>query len=296
MKGFFSKLFGKKEENTKVRSREDQPDVYSIPSESERMNWAMEKSRWTLHYFEECLHNPKNGQSYFSIKVKIEDGDLVEHIWLSDPSFDDEGNLFGKIGNKPIDITNVALHQNIGIDRDLVSDWMILESGRLIGGYTIRAVREGLTREQDIKAFDATLGGIFIDEGEDHFLENNDTPEGAILMLEQALDDRDVERALDCKDFNVEARVLLSKRTNETLPQEIIDKTADVLKLSFLNFLQESGIPSFEGVKRAFPVREKLSDKHMIITEVCFYPDGGKSVQKLNVYNTDRGWKVLNPE
>lgn len=144
--GLLSRLFGKKSKPMEVRSRKDNPDVLNISSQDERMNWGMEKARLTLHYFEDCLKNPIPGQGYFSIKVKIEDQGMVEHIWLNDPSFDESGNLFGVVGNVPIDITNLELGKKIGIQRELISDWMIIENGRLIGGYTIRAMREGVDR------------------------------------------------------------------------------------------------------------------------------------------------------
>ena len=56
--------------------------------------------------------------------------------------------MFGIVGNEPIDIRSVQLNQKIGIEKSLISDWMIIESGRLIGGYTIRAVRDGLPESQ----------------------------------------------------------------------------------------------------------------------------------------------------
>ena len=91
---------GKKEnDKSQVMSRTGEPDVYYLPSESERMNWAMEKAKHTLHYFEDCLKQPKKGQNYFSIKVKIVDGENIEHLWLTKPEFDNEGNLFGVVGN-----------------------------------------------------------------------------------------------------------------------------------------------------------------------------------------------------
>ncbi len=105
----------------------------------------MDKSRLTLHHFKGCLKQPKPNQQYFSIKVKLEDAGKVEHIWLTEPSFDNEGNLFGVVGNEPIDVKTVQMNQKIGINENLVSDWMIMESGRLIGGYTIRAVRDNLS-------------------------------------------------------------------------------------------------------------------------------------------------------
>ncbi len=135
------------------------------------MNWAMDKSKLTLHYFEKCLKEPKQGQQYFSIKVKIEDERKIEHIWLTEPSFDSDGNLFGVVGNEPIDVKSVNLNQKIGINKDLVSDWMIIENGRLIGGYTIRAMRDNLSG-QTLQHFDKGLGGMTVDDGEDYFLPN----------------------------------------------------------------------------------------------------------------------------
>ena len=89
MKKLFSRLFGKKEKPNNVRQRADQPDVFDISDQDDRMNWGMEKARLTLHYFEKCLRNPKSSQQYFSVKIKIVDGNKVEHIWLGDPSFDE---------------------------------------------------------------------------------------------------------------------------------------------------------------------------------------------------------------
>lgn len=293
--GIFSWFFGNKERKSNQRKRENQPDVYDIPNKDDRMNWAMEKARLTLHYFEKCICSVNENQSYFSIKVKIVDGDKAEHIWLTEPAFDGEGNLYGVIGNDLIDVKNVKINQRIGIDRALVSDWMIIENGRLIGGYTIRAVREGFSGKELAK-FDKSLGGMYIDEGEDHFIPGPDTPEGAILQLEEAYDADDIEKAVNCKDFDKEAALMLKKMGKGDFGDDIIKKTSEVLKLSFIKSLQEGGMPKFHGIKRAFPERQKISDNHYIITEVCFYPDGGKSSQKINTYRTGAGWKVLNPE
>lgn len=292
--GLFSKLFGKKEKADKVRSREDQPDVVDVKSEDEAMNWAMEKSRLTLHYFKNCLKNPHPSQQYFSVKVRIEDNGMIEHIWLTEPSFDEEGNLFGVVGNEPIDVKSVKFNQKIGIDNSLVSDWMILENGRLIGGYTIRVVRDKLSG-QALQNFDNGLGGMFIDHGEDYFLADDSTPEGAIVKIEEAYREKDLDKIKSCKDFRAEAVVMLDKLGKMGMGGELIDQTAELLELSFVKSIQEHGMPVMNHVKQSFPVREKVSDNHMIITEVCYYPDGGTSIQRLNTFKSENGWKVMNP-
>ena len=286
--GLLSKIFGKKI----VAEREGEPDMVYVPSEDERMNWAIEKANLTLWYFEESLKNQQPYQNYFSIKVLITDGDEGEHIWLTDPHFDDEGNLFGTVGNEPVNVHSVKFNQKIGIKRDLISDWMIIENGRLIGGYTIRAIRDGVA-EKEKAAFDNSIG-LYIDEGVDHFKANLETPEGAILAIEKAYNNKDIDAAIACKDFFEEAKSLLSVMKME-IDQDIINETAEVLKLSFINNIEEHGFPDFSTIQNAFPERKKVDETHWVITEVCWYPDGGKSVQLLNTYKSPKGWVVLGP-
>lgn len=287
--GILNKIFGKKKN---IRKRKGNPDVYDMPNE--RMNWAIEKAKLTFQYFKECLTDPKNGQQYFSIKARIEDNGKVEHIWLREPNFDSDGNIYGIVGNEPIDVKNVSMNENIGIPFDNVSDWMIVENGRLIGGYTIRAIRDGL-KGAELKDFDKNLGGMLIDDGEDYFIPNLETPEGAILLLEQAYDNDDIEESINCKDFHKEAELMLKKTLQIEIDTEIIDKTAEVLKLSFIKNMEENGMPKFKNIKRAFK-REILSEENYIITEICYYPDGGKSSQKLNTFRVNGQWKVLGVE
>ncbi|WP_169502183.1 YegJ family protein [Pedobacter sp. SG918] len=286
--GLLSKIFGKKN----VAEREGEPGMVYVPSKDERMNWAIEKANLTLWYFEESLKNQQAYQNYFSIKVLITDGDEGEHIWLTEPHFDDEGNLFGTVGNEPVNIRSVKFNQKIGIKRDLISDWMIIENGRLIGGYTIRAIRDGIP-EKEKAAFDNSIG-LYIDEGVDHFKADLETPEGAILAIEKAYNNKDIDAAIACKDFFEEAKSLLSVMKME-IDQDIINETAEVLKLSFINNIEEHGFPDFSTVQNAFPERKKVDETHWVITEVCWYPDGGKSVQLLNTYKSSKGWVVLGP-
>ncbi|WP_298473229.1 DUF2314 domain-containing protein [uncultured Maribacter sp.] len=289
--GIFTKLFNRKKN---VIKRRNNPDVYNMTSENERMNWSMEKARLTFHFFQDCLQHPKPEQEHLSIKARIEDNGKTEHIWLVDPSIDSEGNIFGVVGNAPIYIKNVQLHQKIGITKEYISDWMFIEDGRLIGGYTIRAIREGLATDQ-LENFDRSVGGMKIDAGEDYFLTNLETPEGAILSLEEAYNNKDITAVLSCKDFFKEAELLLHKSMNIALDNALISSTAEALKSSFIIGLKENGFPDFKGIKRAFK-RFKITEEHYIITEFCYLKDGTTSIQKLHTYKTNEEWKVLGME
>jgi uncharacterized protein YegJ (DUF2314 family) len=286
--GFLSKIFGKRSST----DPEEQLPVIHIADDDERMNWAIEKANATLHYFQHSLLTPQSHQEYFSVKVLISDGDNREHLWLTSPSFDEEGNLYGIVGNKPVYVHSVSVNQKIGIDPRFITDWMIIEEGRLMGGYTIRAIREGQSPDE-WPAFDRQIG-LYIDEGVDYFAHDFSTPEGAILCLEDAYDEQDIEKAMACKNFEEEARLLLLKMNDRWSGNEILQTTADILRMAFEKSLIEDGFPVFKDIRRAFPYRKKITDQLYLITEVCIFPDGGKSTQQLYTFKGEDGWKVLN--
>lgn len=293
--GFFKNLFRRQrgDESSTISRRSNHPDVYHVLDEEESMNAAIDKAQRTVGYFKSSLLAPTSAQQYFSAKAKIKDGDEVEHIWLNDVSFDDSGNFFGKIGNEPLSLKNVKAGHEVGVAHDELSDWMIVENGRLIGGYTIRVLRDKMS-DQERKKFDAGIG-VYIDEGVDYFPHDFSTPEGAILCIEDAYDAQDIERAMACKDFEEEAKQMLSamKSVNQLGEnEEVVPQMAEVLRLSFIKSM-EGNFPSFEGITRAFPKREMVRDNLAIVTEVCFYPDQTKSSQRLYVSKKDGGWKVL---
>ena len=289
---FLKKIFGGASgRQSNIIARKGQADVYRVADEEERMNVAIEKARLTLNYFKQSLIAPRPDQEFFSLKVCIVDGDHAEHIWLDDVSFDSSNIFYGKVGNNPMSVANVSLGQEVGVGSDDVSDWMIAEDGRLIGGYTIRALREGL-KGSELKAFDRKVG-MYIDEGVDYFEHDQSTPEGAILCLEDAYDARDLDQALACKHFQAEATLLLKKFTFPS-DAEMVSKTAEALQLTFIQQLHGE-FPSFEGLLRAFPRREYIDEDLCIVTEVCHYPDGGKSEQRLYVSRKDGLWYVLHP-
>ncbi|HEY0177115.1 MAG TPA: DUF2314 domain-containing protein, partial [Pedobacter sp.] len=199
-----SRIFG----NEKVKERKGQPDILFMPDNDEEMAWAIEKAGLTLWYFEQSLKKPLPDQQYFSVKIKITDGAATEHIWLNEPDFDPDGNLFGIVGNQPDHIRTVKSGDHIGIERHLISDWMIIENKKLIGGYTIRAIRDHIP-DEGLQAFDDSIG-VYIDEGVDYFKPDFDTPEGAILSLEQAFSEKNLDKALFCNDFRAEAGLVLA--------------------------------------------------------------------------------------
>ena len=68
-----------------------------------------------------------------------EDG-KVEHIWLSGVRYDGK-RLHGRVGNAPVDLKRVREGDAHSMAPGEASDWMFIDEGKLVGGYSIRLLR-----------------------------------------------------------------------------------------------------------------------------------------------------------
>ena len=71
-----------------------------------------------------------------------------------------------------------------------------------------------------------------------------------------------------------------------------VAKTAEALLLSFRTHTTADW-PDFKGLESFFTKREPYSDKIVVITEVCRFPDHEFSTEHLLVTETANGWRVL---
>ena len=115
---------------------------------------ALQKAHATLPDFIKALKKPKPSQSQFSVKCGVADEGKTRHVWLDDVTFDGK-KFHGKLGNRVMD-KNAKPGSRVDVMPDGVSDWMYIENGKLIGGYTLRAMRDSLS-PQEKKDFDKTL-------------------------------------------------------------------------------------------------------------------------------------------
>ncbi len=138
-----------------VVQRYGEPDVYSVAGDDPDMNAAMDEARATLDDFAAQLDSPQPGQRYFSVKARLEDGLIVEHVWLDEPDISGD-TVRGYLSNEPLNVTGYEIGQPVTTTRDHVSDWMYVEDDVLQGGFTIRVIRDALSAEERA-AFDADL-------------------------------------------------------------------------------------------------------------------------------------------
>lgn len=124
------------------------------------------------------------------------------------------------------------------------------------------------------------------------------TPEGAILKLEEAYRNKDIEAAVAAKDFTTEAGLMLSDLKHPLAKDpEVLKKTAETLELAFRAEIKKEGFPDFSDLKSKFAGREKYKDFKdvVVVTEICTFPDGGTSKQRILVACTAKGWGVMHP-
>lgn len=111
------------------------------------MHQAVHQAQRTLGKFMAALASPQPGQTGFAVKKRCIEGNKCEHIWLSELKFD--GRLLrGKIDNRPIEMKSLRVGQKVAVRPEEISDWMYVENGKLVGGYTVRAFYRKLPADQ----------------------------------------------------------------------------------------------------------------------------------------------------
>jgi uncharacterized protein YegJ (DUF2314 family) len=137
-------------QNGGVVQRAGNPDVVGVADEDVTMNAAMREARSTVQAFIVALKSPKPNQEAFSIKKQFADSNGAEHMWISDLQYD--GKEFkGRLSNEPVDVNSVKLGDNVTVAPQDISDWMYLDKGKLVGGYTIRVLYDKMTPEEQKK-------------------------------------------------------------------------------------------------------------------------------------------------
>ena len=139
-------------------------NVESVKSNDAEMNAAIQQAKDSFPLFIKAFQSPTFTQSYFAVKVKFSygNGENGEHIWVSQLTFSDN-QFTGVVGNEPLYVKDIKLGDSVIINNDDVSDWMIIDDGKLLGGFTIYVIRNSMT-ENERKQFESESSFIMSDE------------------------------------------------------------------------------------------------------------------------------------
>ncbi len=135
--------------------RPGDPAVVNFAPDDSAMNGAMAMARRSVNAFVQRVEHPPATQSYAGVKVRVAEGDVVEHIWASELSFDGT-RLRGTLGNTHVNLRRVKMGDTVVVRPDSVSDWMIVDRDTVFGAFTVYVVRDRIP-SADRAAFDRDM-------------------------------------------------------------------------------------------------------------------------------------------
>jgi len=132
--------------------RNGEPNIYRTADSDQKMNDAIKTAQSTLDQFDKALWNKDYDSGTVALKIKFPTKTGFEHIWATEIILDSD-NYYGVIDNLPDNAKDIKLGEKIKIHNEDISDWMFGRNGKLVGGFTIRVIRDRLTG-QEKKDFD----------------------------------------------------------------------------------------------------------------------------------------------
>jgi len=126
------------------------PTTTPIPSTAvtdPELDAAIQQARDSLLIFIDTIAAPHTDRTFVAVKVRFfPPGESVQDIWVDRVTYSD-GVFRGNMGDD-IPSLKLELGQKITIEKEDVIDWMIVQSGKLIGGYTIRLAVQRMSPEE----------------------------------------------------------------------------------------------------------------------------------------------------
>lgn len=123
-----------------------------------KLQAAVDAARQSIGQFLEAFTDPKPGQGSFLVSVAFIEGTRFERIWVSSLDFSGE-TLRGVIASEPA-LAGFVFGQSVEFTYPQIIDWMYVEDGRLVGGYTMRVIRDRLSADRRAQ-FDAEVPFVF---------------------------------------------------------------------------------------------------------------------------------------
>jgi uncharacterized protein YegJ (DUF2314 family) len=110
-------------------------DVVEIAPNDHELTLVMIKARQSSGPFLEALKDPQPNEKAVAVKRRFEDGDKAEYMWLTELRWED-GRIVGTLANEPSKVENVEKGQEYTVAPDEICDWLMIEDGKQIGGFT----------------------------------------------------------------------------------------------------------------------------------------------------------------
>jgi uncharacterized protein YegJ (DUF2314 family) len=120
---------------------------------------AIQQARDSLPTFIQTIATPHADRTIIAVKVRFTPaGESSQDIWVDEVAYS-EGVFRGSMGDD-IPLMKLEVEEKIVIDEKDILDWMVVQDGKLIGGYTIRLAMQRMDadeRERFLKSLDYVI-------------------------------------------------------------------------------------------------------------------------------------------
>jgi uncharacterized protein YegJ (DUF2314 family) len=129
--------------------------LIAVAGNDSAMNAAIAEAQATIASFIQRLDHPPATQTDIGLKVRLTDGQAIEHVWLTDIKHDGD-HFSGRINNDVERIHNYHVGDSVVVALSEVSDWLAIDRGQFIGGFSIRLLRARMSPAERA-AFDRSV-------------------------------------------------------------------------------------------------------------------------------------------
>lgn len=122
-------------------------DVVGVDGDDGEMLEAQKKAQDSLMQFIRAIQKRAEGERYL-LKVRLTEGDVVEHVWLKPVKWNDPG-LIGILAVDPVTIKKMKKGDIVAPLPREITDWVILsKDGTRQGGFTEDVIERQESRDK----------------------------------------------------------------------------------------------------------------------------------------------------
>ncbi|MCB2379325.1 DUF2314 domain-containing protein [Hymenobacter sp. BT635] len=125
----------------------EETQIYNANADDSLMVAAQQKSRKTVGEFVTALTSGDTTMYNFGVKAAFPADGFQEHIWLSNLTVKGD-SIYGAIDNEPEYTKTVSIGQRVAVHKDSITDWNYTKNNRLVGGYSIRVIRNRMSQKE----------------------------------------------------------------------------------------------------------------------------------------------------
>jgi uncharacterized protein YegJ (DUF2314 family) len=108
---------------------------------------ATKAARSVLTNFITELSAPRSNQAYFALCARFDPPGSGEFLWITNPCLQ-HGMFSGTLSQTPQHAKGISPGETVHISESQVADWMYVQDGKLVGGYTLRLWRNRMTQQE----------------------------------------------------------------------------------------------------------------------------------------------------